>query len=349
MIPLTDLWLALVAFGASVVNGAVGYGFSSTITPIALLWYSNKVLNPALVVIEVGVNLTLLVRERKFLRGTWGRARPIVSTLFPGIVLGTIGLTYLAVNDVKLIVYTVLFPLVALQLYGFSRPLRNERRGGATIGVGIGFLYALTTISGPPLALFLRNQGLSKDEFRATIAQIRVAESTLTIGTYFVFSQFFGAPLLTLPFLELLPYLLVPAIVGIPLGALLLSKVSPEFFRRFVMAVDGVFISYGLSVVLVALHWVRMEVSQLLLSGFLAGTAVLAYLSLRRIPLRSDATVTTDPPQRADPPQVLRFDRPARDDPPPGASVTEPRHPGTGPGEGIDPSVGTGGRASSRG
>jgi uncharacterized protein len=293
---LTEIWLAIVAFGASIVNGAIGYGFSSTVTPIALLWYSNKVLNPALVVVEVGVNLTLLARERRFVRATWPRARPVVTTLLPGIVLGTLGLTYLAVNDVKIVVYVVLFPLIALQLLGFSRPLRNERSGGAAVGAGIGFLYALTTISGPPLALFLRNQGLSKDQFRATIAQVRVAESTLTLASYAVFSSFFGAHLITVPLLHLLPYLVVPAVLGIPIGVFVLGGVAPEFFRRVVMAADGLFVSYGLSATLVAARWMTTLESHELLAVLVACTAALAFVALRRVPYRAPPDRVGEPP-----------------------------------------------------
>jgi uncharacterized protein len=292
---LTEIWLAIVAFGASVVNGAIGYGFSSTVTPIALLWYSNKVLNPALVIVEVGVNLTLLGRERRYVPTTWTHARPVVATLLPGIVLGTIGLTYLAVNDVKLVVYVVLFPLVALQLLGYSRPFRNERRGGAAVGAGIGFLYALTTISGPPLALFLRNQGLTKDEFRATIAQIRVAESTLTLATYAFFSAFLGGHLFTVPVYHLLPYLVVPAVMGIPIGVFLLGGIAPEFFRRLVMAADGVFISYGMSVTFTGLRWLDLTQSREVLVLLLAVVAVLGYAALRRVPYRATRTKPGSP------------------------------------------------------
>ena len=310
MDPLTPLWLAVLAFGAAVINGAVGYGFSSTITPIAILWYSNKVLNPALVTVEVAVNITLLLRERKYIRATWSRARPVVYTLFPGVLLGTAGLTYLAVNDVKLLVYVILFPLLALQLTGFKRPIQNERRGGLALGSGIGFLYSLTTISGPPLGLFLRNQGLSKGEFRCTIAQIRVAESTMTLGTYAAFSGFFGANLVSLPSLGLLPFLVVPVIIGVPLGTLLLRSVSPEFFRRFVMSMDGIFVSYGLSRVLVALNWVSTNLSYLLLAVLLGALALMAWFSLRRLPVfagpNNGPLPPSEPPSRAvvGPPQT---------------------------------------------
>jgi uncharacterized protein len=289
MDPFTNLWLAAVAFVAAVTNGAVGYGFSSIVTPIGILWYSNKVLNPALVIVEVAVNVTLLVRERRYIAGTWSRARPIILTLYPGVLLGSLGLAYLAINDVKLIVYAVLLPLVALQLMGVTRPFKNERRGGMAVGPGIGFLYALTTISGPPLAIFLRNQGLSKSEFRCTIAQIRVAESSLTLATYVAFSTFLNANLVTLPALSLLPYLFIPVLVGVPLGTWLLRSLSPEFFRRFVMAADGVLVSYGLSRILATLKVVSSTVAYYVWAALLAVIAVLAYLALRHIETRARA------------------------------------------------------------
>ena len=288
----SSIWLGVLAFGAAVINGAVGYGFSSIITPIAILWYSNKVLNPALVMVEVAVNVTLLIRERRYIQFTWGRAKPVVMTLLPGVILGTIGLTYLAVNDVKVIVYATLLPLVLLQLVGFYRPFKNEARGAMAVGPGIGFLYALTTISGPPLALFLRNQGMSKDEFRCTIAQIRVAESSLTLGTYFVFSSLFGAKLITLPAISLLPALIIAVVIGVPIGTLLLRSVSPEFFRRFVMAADALLVSFGLSRVAVTLKWVSNEVAYILVIVAFAAIGVLSWFALR--------TVRTPAPQAPD-------------------------------------------------
>jgi hypothetical protein len=48
---VTDQLIALMAitFGAAIVNGALGYGFSSITVPLALLFMTNRVLNPAFV------------------------------------------------------------------------------------------------------------------------------------------------------------------------------------------------------------------------------------------------------------------------------------------------------------
>jgi uncharacterized membrane protein YfcA len=53
--------LAVLTFGAAIVNGALGYGFSSLTVPIALIFLTNRVLNPALVLIEVALNAYVLV------------------------------------------------------------------------------------------------------------------------------------------------------------------------------------------------------------------------------------------------------------------------------------------------
>ena len=116
-----------VALGASIINGAIGYGFSSIVTPIALFWFSNKLLNPAVVSVELLVNVALLFRERAYIPATKSRAMPVVTTLLPGVLLGTLGLSYLAVNDVKFAVYAVLLPMVVVQLFRIWRSKRWNR------------------------------------------------------------------------------------------------------------------------------------------------------------------------------------------------------------------------------
>lgn len=325
---LSSIWLAVVALFAAIINGAIGYGFSSIVTPIALLWFSNKILNPAIVSVELIVNITLLLRERAYIPATRGRAWPVVSTLFPGVLLGTIGLTYLAVNDVKVVVYLVLLPIVIVQLLGLRRPFSNEGRSGAIIGPGIGFLYALTTISGPPLAVFFRNQGLTKNEFRCTMAQVRVAESSLTLATYFAFTELLNAKLVAVPSIGLVPYLLIPVLVGVPIGTWIMGRVSRDVFTRFVMAMDGLVVSFGLSQVLIRLKWLTSTAGYLLFAVLAAFIIGLSAYSLYRLP-GSRKLVDIHPPG---PPHPLRAANPVaplrRSD-----GVGRPP-PGTGPGVG---------------
>ena len=56
--------LAGITLLAAFVNGALGYGFSSLTVPVALVFFTNRVLNPALVVIEVFINVYVLFINR---------------------------------------------------------------------------------------------------------------------------------------------------------------------------------------------------------------------------------------------------------------------------------------------
>src|SRR5438093_13403530 len=88
--------LALVAItlAAAFVNGALGYGFSSLTVPVGLVFFANRVLNPALVLIEVFINLYVLVINRGAIRDVWQRVWPIMAGLLPGLHLGSYLLTY---------------------------------------------------------------------------------------------------------------------------------------------------------------------------------------------------------------------------------------------------------------
>ena len=276
---LTTLGLIILALVAATLNGAMGYGFSSVVTPIAILWVTNKLLNPALVLVELGVNLALLYRERRVLPQTWKRATALFPGLLPGVAMGSLGLFFLAPNGVRIVVYSLLIPLVMLQLLGLRRQITNERRSAPLVGAGVGFLYSLTTISGPPLALYWRNQGLSKGEFRAAMAQVRVAESSFTVAAYALLGLF------TPSSLGLFPVLLLPVLVGIPLGALLVRRVSRDWFARLVMTADAVFVSYGLTRVSVVLGWLTNLEGWLVMGVLIAITVATMLVGLRRMPI----------------------------------------------------------------
>ena len=94
-------------------------------------------------------------------------------------------------------------------------------------------LYSVTTISGPPLAVMLSNQGLTKTDFRAALGFIRLAESLFTAVAYYY------AGLYTARKLALIPYILPSIVIGVPIGAFLIQRIRPETFRRVCMSFDA--------------------------------------------------------------------------------------------------------------
>ena len=243
--------LIAITFGAAIVNGALGYGFSSITVPLALLFLTNRVLNPALVPIEVALNAYVLWVNRAALGTVWLRVLPIVIGLLPGVLLGTALVSQVNPGWLKFGTFIALLPLILFQAAGYRRPIRSEKSVGLVFGGGVGLLYSVTTISGPPLAVMLSNQGLTKQDFRAALGFIRLAESSFTAVAYYY------AGLYSLESMGLIPYILPSIAIGVPIGAVLIQRIRPETFRRICMSFDAWIVAFGLSTLLKDLHLVE--------------------------------------------------------------------------------------------
>ena len=242
--------LAAITLGAAFVNGALGYGFSSLTVPLALLFLSNRTLTPALVLLEVALNAYVLWVNRSALPQVWRRVLPVTIGLAPGVVAGTFIVSTASPDWLKFGTYVVLLPLILIQAIGYRRPIQAERAAGLFFGGGVGVLYAVTTISGPPLALALNNQGFSKREFRAALGFVRLAESTMTAAAYLASGLFIRDSV------ALLPWIIPSVAIGVPLGTLAIRHMHAETFRRVSMSFDAWIVSFGVSVLLRQLHLV---------------------------------------------------------------------------------------------
>src|SRR6266704_4496689 len=110
-----------ITFFAAFVNGALGYGFSSLTVPVALVFYTNRILNPALVLIEVFINLYVLFINRQSVPAVWKRVFPIIIALLPGVAVGSLLLASLHPGCIKLVTYAVLLPLILVQATGVRK------------------------------------------------------------------------------------------------------------------------------------------------------------------------------------------------------------------------------------
>src|SRR5262249_29888662 len=155
------------------------------------------------------INLYALWWNRSAAGRVLPRVWPLAIGLVPGVTVGAALLGTISPATVKLVAFAVLLPLILVQAAGLRFPIRNERRAAVPLGAGVGVLYGLTTISGPPLALFWNNQGLAKDDFKVGLAVIRSIESVCALLAY----AYLG--LLTRESAGLLPWLVPGVAIGI--------------------------------------------------------------------------------------------------------------------------------------
>jgi hypothetical protein len=266
-----QLVLVAITFLAATVNGALGYGFSSITVPVALLLYTNRILNPALVLVELVINTYVLLINRHSVPHIWKRVLPMLFGVFIGVGFGSYLLSLVQPGWVKFLTYVTLLPLLLLQTAGIRKPVRSEKAIGVPFGAGIGTLYSVTTISGPPLALLFNNQGYAKQDFRAALSVIRTAEASMTAVAYYVIGLYSAGSM------EIIPYIVPSVLVGIPLGSYLIRWMEPETFRRVCMSFDVVIVGFGLSRVLVELRLAPVEAAYTMLGAVVALNAYLLY------------------------------------------------------------------------
>src|SRR5512135_2012264 len=108
MTTATLIVLAFTSLGAATVNGALGYGYSSISVPVALLVTVGRVLNPALVIVEVVINLYSLFWNRRSAGRMWRRVVPLAIGLVPGVIGGAWLLDFVSPGRVKLVAFCAL-------------------------------------------------------------------------------------------------------------------------------------------------------------------------------------------------------------------------------------------------
>ena len=242
--------IGVTSLVAATVNGALGYGYSSITVPISLLVVASRVLNPALVIVEVVVNLYALAIARRSVRRVWPQVAPVALGILPGVAAGSLILASISADWAKLVTYALLLPLILIQAAGLRWPIRRIRTVGVPFGSGVGLLYSLTTISGPPLALYFNNQGMAKDEFKVALALTRSIESTTTLVAYAALGM------ITRESAALVPVLAPGVLVGLPIGFYLIRRIHTETFRRVCMSFDAWLVGFGLSRVVARLDLV---------------------------------------------------------------------------------------------
>lgn len=236
-----SILIALTSLFAATVNGALGYGYSSITVPISLLMVTSRILNPALVIVEVVVNLYALFLARRSIRRVWPQVSPVAVGILPGVALGSLVLASISPEWAKFVTYATLLPLILIQAAGLRFPIRRIRAVGVPFGTGVGVLYSMTTISGPPLALYFNNQGMAKDDFKVALAMTRSIESLTTLIAYAALGM------ITSESTALVPYLAPGVLIGLPIGFALIRHVQPETFRRVCMSFDAWLVAFGLS------------------------------------------------------------------------------------------------------
>jgi uncharacterized membrane protein YfcA len=230
---LTDILIpSLIIFSASLVSSLCGFGFALVAVPFMLMIYQPTTVIPMITILGLMLDISIIVEARKWV--DWNQIKFLMGSGIIGMFLGVLALKYFDMSSIKIYIGVLITLFSAASLTGFQRKIENEKLGYTIVGLLCGFLGGSTSIAGPPVVLFLNNQGTSKLEFRANMIAFLLVIYCVTIPVYVLSS------LLSLSTVISSVYLLPAVFAGAYLGTKLSYRVDEALFRKIVLFIVSI-------------------------------------------------------------------------------------------------------------
>jgi uncharacterized membrane protein YfcA len=230
MLPaMAGVTLALLAGG--IVKGVISLGLPLVALPLLMFVVDVKAAI-ALLMVPMIVSNILQAVEGPGTVALLRRFTPLLLALAVGTLIGTALFAALDTKSLQLTIgpLAILFSSASYIYPDLSVPARSERWLGPAIGFVAGVIGGMTTFFGPVLAAYVVGLHLKRDVFVKTIAIIYVfAASFLMLGG--IAHGYAGATLLLLSCI-----CMIPAYVGMRIGAYVRHRTDPEKFRLLVLA-----------------------------------------------------------------------------------------------------------------
>ena len=155
-------------FFAATVRGTTGFGFALVLAPILLLLLEAK----SVVVIDLLLgalgNIVVVVTSLRNIRWRW--IRPMLAGVVLGIPLGVFTISAISSSALKVMIGAVVLVFAIPLALGFTRAFRHEKPVAGLAGFTGGFLASSTSLGGPPIVLFMHNQGWHKEAIHPSLA-----------------------------------------------------------------------------------------------------------------------------------------------------------------------------------
>ncbi|MEQ1807078.1 MAG: sulfite exporter TauE/SafE family protein [Burkholderiaceae bacterium] len=230
--PLLTLGL-LIVFGAGIVRGFAGFGFSALCVAGLTLFAAPAIIVPPIFVLEVLASLTLLRGALKDVDWPWLSWLMLGNALF--IPLGISLLAWVPETPLRALIGALLLLAAVLLRSGFSLALAPTRTLRMATGLVSGFVNGVAAIGGIAVAVLLSTAQMAPAAMRATMIVLFLFTDLYALLWAGVFSWNTSASLLGEHTLLWAAWLAPAMLVGIWVGQRTFVGVSPAQFRRHVL------------------------------------------------------------------------------------------------------------------
>jgi Predicted permeases len=212
---------------AGFFQGLTSFGFALIAMPALSRIIPIQEAVPIVVILSLFTNFIIIKDCYKHinLKKIW----LLIVASFIAAPFGTYSLIYINGNYLKLFTGVLIITVAIILLTGKKFVIKNEKLAYLPVGMLSGFLNGSISMSGPPVALFLSNQGANKNEFRANITFYAIFLNVFTIITYLYNG------LLTRNVIVNTGWFTISMIIGVFIGIKTIHNLDDKLFKKIAL------------------------------------------------------------------------------------------------------------------
>ncbi|WP_320151082.1 sulfite exporter TauE/SafE family protein [uncultured Tolumonas sp.] len=225
----------IVILFAGFTQGLTSFGFALISMPLLSKLVPLQEAVPLVVIMSCIINIMLLIQTWRHVQLT--RVWLLISASLVAAPLGTYLLLYVDSDYLKLAAGILISSFALLLIGNKSFPIKHERLAYFPVGFLSGLLNGSISMSGPPVVLFLSNQGVSKEVFRANGTAMGVILNSFTIA------GFYTTGLINHDVKAHLSWLVPGLIIGGFIGAKSIHHINEPVFKKlslYLILISGV-------------------------------------------------------------------------------------------------------------
>jgi uncharacterized protein len=184
---------------------------------------------PVLIMTNLFINIIVLFDVKKEIEFKSAWIWILIIASFFGIPIGIEILQVTNPNILKIVLGSMVALTAVAMIFGSKIHIKPNYLIYALIGFASGLMNGCITFSGPPIIIFLSNQGYKKNAFRANLTFFFFISNIFTVSVL-VYKQ-----LLSAESIGKIALFTIPIAFGVVCGIFVSKKINEELFKKIIL------------------------------------------------------------------------------------------------------------------
>ena len=207
---------------AALVQGITGFGFALIAVPLLSLFIPEiKSITPIIVGYSLVTNILIFCKSKNHVK--LKEIMPLIIFGIIGTPIGTYILLFVNAKILKLTIGLIICVTATAMLKNYKIRIKNEKLSYGLVGILSGLLNGSIGLSGPPVVLFMTNQGIKKETFRANLSIYGIVTNIFALTTFILGGIINNTVVIYA--INFFPALLIGSIIGIKFSTIISEKV----------------------------------------------------------------------------------------------------------------------------